>query len=128
MRRAFLLAPVLSTALLVSACSGDDKAQPIGNVEDSGGLADTSTSPTDSASADSASDSTVTDSSVPDAGGDTSKPDGAVTDSAVVDSAVADSGTPDVPLGTDALYIPDTYIDAIGITDGTIPDVLPDPP
>lgn len=112
MRRALLLAPLLLS--WIPGCGGDDQAPGATQPADSGANVDTSAAPADSAEVDS---STGSDSSIGDStSGDSS--DGAV------DSTVVDSGTPDVPAGSDALFIADTYVDALkpegGIPDGSV--------
>lgn len=110
MRRGLVLSPVL--ILLTPGCGGEDNAPAVVQPADSGEGVETSSAPTDSAGIDSttSSDSSIDDSS--DANADSSAPG---------DGKVDDSGTPDVPAGSDALFIADTYVDALK-PEGGIPD------
>ncbi|MBI2392853.1 MAG: hypothetical protein HYV09_24930 [Deltaproteobacteria bacterium] len=102
---------VASLAMFTVACGGDDKPPGAVVTQDTG--ADTALPPDtegDTSTPDTG-DTTVGDTTVVDTGAD------AKTDTTVTDTATE----PDVPLGTDAMFIPDTLLDATKI-EGGVPD------
>lgn len=101
------------TVAFAVGCGGDDKPPGAVVPQDTG--ADTALTP----------DTSTPDTNVEDTGGDTTVVDtGADTGAdAKTDTTVSDTATtPDVPAGTDVMYIPDTLLDATKI-EGGIPDV-----